>query len=131
MKKYRLMDWPTFVVSLLILLSVVIPLMVFPEASNMIILALNNIVTTGLGAVYLALGVAVLAFVLYIAFGKYGQVTLGEANDEPEFKTLSWAAMLFCAGIGSSNLYWGVIEWVYYYEEIGRASCREGVLSRV
>ncbi|WP_017549388.1 BCCT family transporter [Salinicoccus carnicancri] len=116
MKKYRLMDWPTFVVSLLILLSVVIPLMVFPEASNMIILALNNIVTTGLGAVYLALGGAVLAFVLYIAFGKYGQVTLGEANDEPEFKTLSWAAMLFCAGIGSSILYWGVIEWVYYYE---------------
>lgn len=116
MKKQNLMDWPTFIISLLILLSVVIPLIVFPEASNTIILSLNNIVTTGLGAVYLALGLAVFFFVLYIAFGKYGQVTLGEASDEPEFGTLSWAAMLFCAGIGSSILYWGVIEWVYYYQ---------------
>ncbi len=116
MKKYKLMDWPTFIVSLLILLSVVIPLMAFPEASNTLILTLNSMVTSGLGAVYLALGIGVLFFVLYIAFGKYGQVTLGEASDEPEFRTLSWAAMLFCAGIGSSILYWGVIEWVYYYQ---------------
>lgn len=116
MKKYNLMDWPTFVISLLILLSVVIPLLVFPEASSSIIMYLNGMVTSGLGAVYLALGLGVLFFVLYIAFGKYGQVTLGEASDEPEFRTLSWAAMLFCAGIGSSILYWGVIEWVYYYQ---------------
>ncbi len=72
--------------------------------------------TTGLGAVYLAVGLAVFFFVLYIAFGKYGQVTLGKESDEPEFGTFSWAAMLFCAGIGSSILYWGVIEWVYYYQ---------------
>ncbi|WP_411842388.1 BCCT family transporter [Salinicoccus sp. HZC-1] len=116
MKKYKLMDWPTFVASLLILLSVVIPLLVFPEASNTIILYLNSMVTTGLGAVYLALGLAVFFFVLYLAFGKYGQVMLGEESDDPEFGTLSWAAMLFCAGIGSSILYWGVIEWVYYYQ---------------
>ncbi|WP_020007972.1 BCCT family transporter [Salinicoccus albus] len=116
MKKNNLMDWPTFIVSLLILLSVVIPLIVFPEASNAVIMSLNSMVTTGLGAVYLALGLAVFLFIIYIAFGKYGHVTLGEPSDTPEFGTLSWAAMLFCAGIGSSILYWGVIEWVYYYQ---------------
>lgn len=116
MKKFRLMDWPTFIASLLILLSVVVPLIAFPEASRNTILQLNEWVTTGLGAVYLAVGLAVFFFVLYIAFGKYGQVTLGKESDEPEFGTFSWAAMLFCAGIGSSILYWGVIEWVYYYQ---------------
>lgn len=50
---------------------------------------------------------------MYIAFGKYGNVTLGKASDKPEFNTFTWAAMLFCAGIGSDILYWGVIEWAF------------------
>lgn len=53
---------------------------------------------------------------MYIAFGKYGNVTLGKASDKPEFNTFTWAAMLFCAGIGSDILYWGVIEWAFYYQ---------------
>ncbi|MFB9860972.1 BCCT family transporter [Salinicoccus siamensis] len=116
MKKFRLMDWPTFIASIIILLSVIVPLIAFPKASEAIILRLNDVVTGGLGAVYLGIGVAALLFVLYIAFGKYGQVTLGEADEKPEFGTFSWAAMLFSAGIGSSILYWGAIEWVYYYQ---------------
>lgn len=32
---------------------------------------------------------------MYIAFGKYGNVTLGKASDKPEFNTFTWAAMLF------------------------------------
>ncbi len=34
----------------------------------------------------------------------------------PSFATSSWAAMLFCGGIGASILYWGCIEWAYYYQ---------------
>nr|WP_232796308.1 BCCT family transporter [Staphylococcus canis] len=110
------MDWMTFTISLLILLSVVIPLILFPSWSSAIILDLNQIVTSKLGAVYLGIGIAVLVFILYIAFGKYGGVVLGASDDKPEFNTMSWAAMLFCAGIGSSILYWGIIEWAYYYD---------------
>ena len=62
------------------------------------------------------MGLAIFCFVLYIAFGKYGNVTLGKATDKPEFNNFTWAAMLFCAGIGSDILYWGVIEWAFYYQ---------------
>ena len=55
------------------------------------------------------MGLIILFFVLYIAFGRYGNVTLGKATDRPEFNNFSWASMLFCAGIGSDILYWGVI----------------------
>ena len=119
MKKERVkvMDWTTFIGSSLILLIAVIPMMVFPKASQDIITHLNEVVSSTLGSIYLLIGLATLIFVLYIAFGKYGNVTLGKATDKPEFNNFSWAAMLFCAGIASDILYWGVIEWAFYYQD--------------
>ena len=53
---------------------------------------------------------------LFIVFSDIGQIKLGEPEEDPEFPLLSWAAMLFCAGIGASVLYWAFIEWAYYYQ---------------
>lgn len=111
------MDWTTFIGAVVVLLVAVIPMMVFPKASQDVITRINDAISGSLGAVYLALGLLILGFVLYIAFGKYGNVTLGKATDRPEFNNFSWAAMLFCAGIGSDILYWGVIEWAFYYQD--------------
>ena len=110
------MDWTTFIGTVIVLLVAVVPMMVFPKASQDVITRINDAISGSLGAVYLALGLLILGFVLYIAFGKYGNVTLGKATDRPEFNNFSWAAMLFCAGIGSDILYWGVIEWAFYYQ---------------
>ncbi|MCS5431645.1 BCCT family transporter, partial [Staphylococcus aureus] len=65
------MDWTTFIGSSLILLIAVIPMMVFPKASQDIITHLNEVVSSTLGSIYLLIGLATLIFVLYIAFGKY------------------------------------------------------------
>lgn len=54
---------------------------------------------------------------LALAFSKYGNVRLGEGK--PEYATLSWVFMFICAGMGSSTMYWGVMEWVYYYQSPG------------
>lgn len=116
MKKHKVMDWWTFYGTVAVLLIAVIPMMVFPKASQEVITSINDIISDSLGAWYLLLGLIVFAFVLYIAFGKYGNVTLGKASDKPEFNNFSWISMLFCAGIGSDILYWGVIEWAYYYQ---------------
>lgn len=117
LKKGKVMDWTTFIGAVVVLLVAVIPMMVFPKASQDVITRINDAISGSLGAVYLALGLLILGFVLYIAFGKYGNVTLGKATDRPEFNNFSWAAMLFCAGIGSDILYWGVIEWAFYYQD--------------
>jgi len=47
---------------------------------------------------------------IWLAFSKYGALKLGKDNDEPEFSTLSWLAMLFSAGMGVGLLYWGTAE---------------------
>ncbi len=48
----------------------------------------------------------VFLIVLYLAFGKYGHIKLGDTK--PEFSVLSWIAMMFTATAGSS-LVFGVL----------------------
>jgi len=53
-------------------------------------------------------------FLGFIAFSRHGAIRLGD--EAPDFSTASWFAMLFCGGIGTSVLYWGTVEWVYYFQ---------------
>ncbi|WP_102336222.1 BCCT family transporter [Salimicrobium jeotgali] len=112
----RIMDWPTFFGALALLLLVTVPLILFPEAGKELVGQANDFMTDKFGFLYMAMGLAVFAFLVFVAFSKNGHVKLGEEGEKAEFNTFSWAAMLFAAGIGSSILYWGVIEWVYYYQ---------------
>lgn len=111
-----LIDWPTFIGALFLLLAVSVPLAVFPEAGKEIVNMANDFMTGNFGAMYLIFGLAAFAFLIFVAFSKNGHIKLGDKDAEKEFGTISWAAMLFAAGIGSSILYWGMIEWAYYYQ---------------
>ncbi|MBY5921032.1 BCCT family transporter [Ferrimonas balearica] len=113
---FALIDKPTFFGALFLLLLVVIPLAIWPEQGAMIVARAKELMTTNLGAIYLMMGLGSLFFMIYIIFSEMGQIKLGDADEEPEFGTASWAAMLFCGGIGASILYWGCIEWAYYYQ---------------
>ena len=113
---FSLIDKPTFFGAIALLLSIVIPLILFPvEGAEWIAIA-KTFMTDKLGFLYLALGISALFFMIYVIFSDMGQIKLGEADEKPEFTTMSWAAMLFCGGIGASILYWGCIEWAYYYQ---------------
>ena len=98
------------------LLAVTIPLIVYPEQGAAWVAFARTFVVDNFGFLYLALGAGAGGFMLFIAFSKIGQISLGHPDEEPEFSTVSWAAMLFCAGIGASIMYWSMIEWAYYYQ---------------
>ncbi len=115
-KSFELIDKPTFFGALGLLLVVTVPLIVFPEQGAAWVTLARSFLTENLGFLYLALGVGAGVFMLYIAFSDIGRILLGQPDEEPEFSTLSWASMLFCAGIGASILDWGTIEWAYYYQ---------------
>jgi len=55
-----------------------------------------------------------LVFVIWLAFGPYGKVKLGKADEKPDFSTFTWIAMMFCAGTGGALVYWGMVEPMYY-----------------
>lgn len=116
MKKIiQLIDKPTFLGSLILLFSVTLPLLIFPDQGELWVKAAKTFMTDELGFLYLAIGLTALFFMVYIIFSDIGQIKLGNPDEKPEFNTLSWASMMFCGGIGASILYWGTIEWAYYY----------------
>ncbi|MCP3698220.1 MAG: BCCT family transporter [Aliivibrio sp.] len=115
-KHFELIDKPTFFGAVLLLCAVVIPLLVFPAEGAEWIAVAKTFMTDKLGFAYLGLGLAAFFFMIYIVFSDIGQIKLGDPDEKPEFALSSWAAMLFCGGIGASILYWGTIEWAYYYQ---------------
>jgi choline/carnitine/betaine transport len=49
-------------------------------------------------------------FALWLAMSRYGRITLGEEGEQPEFRTVSWIAMMFSAGMGIGLMFYGVSE---------------------
>src|SRR5829696_5385437 len=71
--------------------------------------ALGFLIDT-LGWVFILATFAFLVFVGYLAFSRYGRIKLGNDDDEPEFRTASWVAMMFSAGMGIGLMFYGVAE---------------------
>lgn len=103
--------WPTF----MILIAVSIPCAMFPDQSARMAGNVLNFLTHQLGWLFLWFTSACFVVLGWLAFGKYGTVRIGGPGCKPEFKTLTWFAMLFCASFGSGLLYWSSIEWGYHF----------------
>ncbi|ORL65080.1 BCCT family transporter [Pseudomonas putida] len=54
-------------------------------------------------------------FVLWLAASRYGKVPLGRDGERPEFRTVSWVAMMFSAGMGIGLMFFGVAEPLSHY----------------
>src|SRR5699024_1455929 len=75
----------------------------------------QNFLQEHFGWFYLISASVILLFTIYLAFSKYGHIKLGSDDDEPEYSTFSWIAMLFSAGMGIGVVFWGVAEPVSHY----------------
>ncbi|MFB7026397.1 MULTISPECIES: BCCT family transporter [unclassified Streptomyces] len=54
-------------------------------------------------------------FALWLAISRYGRITLGREEEGPEFRTVSWIAMMFSAGMGIGLMFYGVSEPLAHY----------------
>ena len=72
-------------------------------------------ITHRFGWLFVITAAAIFLFALWLAFGRYGQVKLGLPDDVPEYSELSWAAMMFSAGIGAGLVSWAFVEPMYYF----------------
>lgn len=108
-------DWFIFIASAVTVFAVCIPLALYPEDGAVVLNDAFTFVTQKLGIGYILFAIGAISLLLYLAFSRFGHIVLG-GRGEPDFSTFSWAAMLFCGGIGTSVLYWGTIEWAYYFQ---------------
>jgi choline/carnitine/betaine transport len=67
-------------------------------------------VITGGGWAFVLTASGFVVFALWLAFSKYGKVPLGRDDELPEFRTVSWIAMMFSAGMGIGLMFYGVGE---------------------
>lgn len=58
---------------------------------------------------------AFVVFVIWLAVGKFGNIPLGRDDEEPEFRTVSWIAMMFSAGMGIGLMFYGVSEPITHF----------------
>jgi choline/carnitine/betaine transport len=49
--------------------------------------------------------------------GRFGRIPLGKDGEKPEFRTVSWVAMMFSAGMGIGLIFWGVAEPLTHFVE--------------
>jgi choline/carnitine/betaine transport len=70
---------------------------------------LNGIMSAGGWAFVLAAS-GFVVFALWLAFSRYGTIPLGRDGEGPEFRTVSWIAMMFSAGMGIGLMFYGVSE---------------------
>ncbi|WP_245821165.1 BCCT family transporter [Geodermatophilus pulveris] len=72
-------------------------------------------VTGNLGWFFVLLASAFVVFVIWLAASKYGRIPLGRDDERPEFRTVSWIAMMFSAGMGIGLMFYGVAEPLSHY----------------
>lgn len=93
-----------------VLWGVLAPEQVFDSSSAALDWVMRN-----LGWIFTALATCLMFLLLILAFSKYGKIPLGVDGEKPEFSTISWAAMLFGAGIGIGIIFFGPFEPLSYY----------------
>jgi choline/carnitine/betaine transport len=67
-------------------------------------------VMNGGGWAFVLVASGFVVFALWVAFSRYGKIPLGRDDEDPEFRTVSWVAMMFSAGMGIGLMFWGVAE---------------------
>ena len=84
--------------------------MLFTESSGAVIFGVLDWISNSFGWFYFVSVVAYLAFVIVIGFSRFGSLKLGPAHSKPDFSVITWAAMLFSAGIGIDLLFFCIAE---------------------
>lgn len=67
-------------------------------------------VITNTGWLFVLVATSFVVYVVWLALSRYGKIPLGADGEKPEFRTVSWIAMMFSAGMGIGLMFWGVAE---------------------
>ncbi|MBA8827611.1 choline/carnitine/betaine transport [Saccharopolyspora lacisalsi] len=78
--------------------------------------ALKYLVRDG-GWAFVIAGTGFVLFGVWLSFSRFGKIRLGRDAEEPEFRTASWIAMMFAAGMGIGLMFYGVNEPLSHFTD--------------
>lgn len=103
--------------SLIFILSVTFISSFFPSGTTALLGVLQEWIFTNLNWVYVWSVTFFVLFLLFLVFSKYGSITLGDNDSEPEYSFFSWVSMLFAAGMGIGLMYFSVAEPISHFSD--------------
>ena len=104
------MNPPVFYFAATAILLFAIVVIAMPDAAGIWLANAQEWAADSVGWYYMLLMSVYLVFVVVTALSGYGKIKLGADHDEPEFSYLSWAGMLFAAGISITLFFFCVSE---------------------
>lgn len=115
-KLWKQLDWAVIGIPLMGVLLLCIVFMAFPEKSTDCLSIIRGILGNELGIYYAVLGLGVLVCSLYIAFSKFGRITLGSEQEKP-YSAFKWGVMIFTSTMAADILFYSLCEWALYANE--------------
>ncbi len=109
-------DWPIFIVAVIIILLCAIPLLIFPEEASKILKDGRDVIMTNFLWLYLIVGISAFSFCLWLVLGRYAHVKLGSPDESPEYSNIHWVSMMFTTAVGASVIAWGFAEPIFYLQ---------------
>jgi glycine betaine transporter len=103
-------DRPVFVVAAGISVAFVLGGVLFQDELATVVADILSWVLDNLGWLFVLSTAGFLVLVVFLAVTSYGRIRLGKDDDRPEFRTVSWIAMMFSAGMGIGLMFFGVAE---------------------
>lgn len=110
-------SWPVVLPALIAIVAVIVWGLGVPEHFSHTADTAFTWVLDNLGWAFVLFSTAFVAFILVIALSKFGSIRLGATNEQPEFSTRSWVAMMFAAGMGIGLLFFGAAEPLAFYRD--------------
>ncbi|MCK0157661.1 BCCT family transporter [Cellulophaga sp. F20128] len=106
---------PVFFTSSITIIIIITLTLMFKNEAEEYFTAIQDFVAKQAGWFFILSVNVFLIFMIYLAFSKYGHLRIGGQSAKPEFKTISWFAMLFSAGMGIGLLFWSISEPIYHF----------------
>ncbi|MCJ8345419.1 BCCT family transporter [bacterium] len=120
----------TFVLSLVLMLCFVVGAFFAGDQVATIAKQISQFFNKYFSWFYILSSSGILFFLVYLAFSRFGGIVLGQTDSKPEFSNLSWAAMLFSAGMGVGLLFWGVAEPILHFSNPPTADPKSTLAAR-
>lgn len=108
-------DRVVFGISAALVVAIVVWGLAAPDSFNSVTGSVLDWIVIEMGWLFVISATAFVIFVLWIAVSRYGKIPLGKDDEVPEFRTVSWIAMMFSAGMGIGLMFFGVSEPVSHY----------------
>ena len=106
-----------FPVAALIIIVLVGAAIFLPGQTDSLFASVQNRIVTSFGWLYVLAMSGFLALAVWLGYGRFASVKLGDDDEKPEFPRLTWFAMLFSAGMGIGLLFWSVAEPIYHFTD--------------